>query len=113
MITGDTSFTDNLVNYGNNADVIISEAWGWPRAGSEGLYDYHCPPETCLAPMFKSTAPKLAVLTHMSGPPPVTGVADNIISRTRAAGYLGPLVAGVDLMTITVNSTGAPVVVTP
>ena len=113
MITGDTTYTQTLVRYGANADVIISEAWGWARTDGAGLYDYHCPPESCLAPMFIATTPKLAVLTHLSGPPPVDGVANNIVNRTITSGYTGPLVAGVDLMTITVNNVGVPVVTTP
>lgn len=114
MLTGDTTYTDSLVTYGAGADVIVSEAWGWAREDGPGLYDYHCPPESCLAPMFTASHPKLAVLTHISGPPPVANVGDDIVNRVRAAGYSGPLVAGVDKMQVLIHpGAEAPTVVKP
>ncbi len=114
MLTGDTTFTESLVTYGAGADVIVSEAWGLAREDGPGLYDYHCPSENCLAPMFLATTPQLAVLTHLSGPPPVTNVANDIVSRVRTAGYLGPLVAGVDKMQVLIYSNAKkPTVVMP
>lgn len=113
MITGDTTYTDNLVKWGKGADVIVSEAWGWANTpeDSTGLYSYHCPPESCLSKMFIGAAPKLAVLSHISGPPTAQpSIPEDIIARTKKSGYTGPIVAGLDLMTITINTTGDPVV---
>lgn len=114
MLTGDTTFTESLVTYGTGADVIVSEAWGWARQDGPGLYDYHCPPESCLAPLFTTTKPQLAVLTHISGPPPVTNVGNDLVNRVRAAGYSGPLVAGVDKMQVLIHPDAeAPTVIMP
>lgn len=98
VFSGDTTFTPNIPKYAKGSDVLINEIWGYPP--DPELYEYHCPPETCAAPMFTAAAPKLAVFTHIAIPPGTT--AANLVSRTRAAGYAGPLQVGADLMVINV-----------
>ncbi len=110
VFSGDTRYSDNLVKNSVGADVLIHEVWGYTQDASPELYSYHTNPEDA-ARVFLNTAPKLAVYTHMGIPPGTT--ADDIVSRTRAAGYKGPLQIGADLMEIDVPATGAPVVIAP
>ncbi len=105
VFSGDTTYTTNLVQAAKGADVLINEIWGYPP--DPELYAYHCPPETCAAPMFMQAAPKMAVFTHMGIPPGTT--AQDLVDRTRKAGYQGPLTIGQDLMVINVNSSGVQI----
>jgi ribonuclease Z len=105
--SGDTTFTPNLPKFAKGVDVLINEIWGF--APDPELYNYHCPPETCAAPMFIAAAPKLAVFTHIAIPPGTT--TDDLVARTRKAGYTGPLQVGADMMVIDVLSD--KVTVTP
>lgn len=102
VFSGDTTYTDNMVKYGKGADLVINEAWGYDP--DTELYPYHCPPEGCLNKIFTGAAPKMAVLTHIATPPGTT--VQDLVARIRAAGYTGPLTAGLDLMTIDVTASG-------
>ena len=49
--------------------------------------------------MFRRAGPKLAVYTHIIGP------TEALVTRTRAAGYVGPLELGQDLTAVEVGDT--------
>ncbi|MFI3195108.1 MAG: MBL fold metallo-hydrolase [Methylococcaceae bacterium] len=106
VFSGDTTFSQNLIDHAKNADVIVHEVYGFARADAPNIYDYHTSPED-VATVFKSTQPKQAVFTHLVIPPGTT--PNDLIDRTRAAGYKGNLAAGVDLMVINVNATSVKI----
>ena len=108
IFSGDTRYSDNLVKNSMGVDVLIHEVYGFARDTGPQIFDYHTPPEDA-ARVFNNTKPKMAVYTHIAIPPGTT-TAD-LITRTRAAGYAGPLLAGSDLMKIDVGATG--ITVTP
>lgn len=108
VYSGDTAPTPNLVKYATGTDVLIHEVYGYAAADAPNIFAYHTSPEDA-AVEFKAAAPKQAVYTHLVIPPGST--PDDLVARTRAAGYTGPLVAGVDLMVINVNPT--KVTITP
>lgn len=103
VFSGDTRYSDNLVKNSMGVDVLIHEVYGFARNTGPQIYDYHTPPEDA-ARVFNNTKPKMAVYTHMAIPPGSTSA--DIISRTRAAGYAGPLMAGSDLLKIDVGAAG-------
>ncbi len=118
--SGDTTFSQNEITAAKGVDVLIHEIWGWSKAdGGPELFDYHCPPESCAAPIFKGVNPKLAVFTHIALEPAAfcaptatdcSTTTDSLVARTKAAGYTGPIQVGADLMVINVNAGGVAVV---
>jgi ribonuclease Z len=101
VYSGDTTFTNNLIMNAQHVDLLVHEVYGYPRDEGPEIYDYHTSPETA-AEIFLQTAPTQAVFTHMVMPP---GTSPNdLVARTRAAGYTGPLTPGLDLMVININS---------
>ena len=108
VYSGDTTFSPNLISSAKNVDVLIHEVYGYPRAGGPEIYDYHTSPED-VARVFNMATPKQAVFTHMVMPPGTT--PNDLVARTRAAGYTGPLTPGLDLMVINVGASA--VTITP
>lgn len=108
VYSGDTTYSTNLISHATNVDVLVHEVYGYPRTFAPPIYDYHTSPEDA-ARVFNATKPKQAVFTHLVIPPGTT--ANDLVSRTRAAGYTGPLTAGLDLMEIDINADG--VTITP
>jgi ribonuclease Z len=109
VYSGDTTFSQNLVNAATGVDLLVNEVYGYPSAIAPEIYAYHTTPEANAA-VFNTAKPKNVVYTHLVIPPGTT--ANDLVTRTRAAGYQGPLTAGVDLMQIAVNSDGS-VKITP
>jgi len=101
VYSGDTTFSTNLIANAQHVDLLVHEVYGYPRDEGPEIYDYHTSPEAA-AVVFLQTQPTQAVFTHLVIPPGTT--ANELVSRTRAAGYTGPLTPGVDLMVINVNS---------
>ncbi|TAN46939.1 MAG: MBL fold metallo-hydrolase [Methylococcaceae bacterium] len=110
VYSGDTAPTDNLVKNSKGVDILVHEVYGYARAASPKIYDYHTSPEDA-ATIFNKTEPKQAVYTHLVVPPGTT--PDDLKARTRAAGYKGKLALGVDLMTIAVNADDTVTVTQP
>jgi len=94
--SGDTTYNTNLVAHAAGTDVLLHEIYGFPRAAFPEFYDYHTSPED-FARVVAGTGAKLPVFTHIATGP---GTVDDLLTRTRAAGYTGPLQVGADLMTI-------------
>ena len=103
VLSGDTTLNDNVIKQGTGADLIVHNIIAFSDRLSEmpemkGVLAKLTTPEQA-AEVFKRTKPKLAVYSHivtkeMQG----KKGEDQIIARTRAAGYDGPLVMGVDRM---------------
>jgi ribonuclease Z len=99
VFSGDTTYNPStaLIQMATGADVLIHEVYGFDP--DPEIYAYHTTPEQA-AIVFNAAKPKLAVYTHQAIPPGTTG--GDLVSRTRVAGYTGPLQLGADLMTINV-----------
>jgi ribonuclease Z len=96
VYSGDTTYNSNLVSHSAGTDVLLHEIYGFPREAFPEFYDYHTSPED-FARVVAGTGAKLPVFTHIATGP---GTVDDLVNRTRAAGYTGPLQVGADLMTI-------------
>ena len=107
VYSGDTTYSTNLIAHAKNVDLLVHEVYGYPRAGGPEIYDYHTSPEDA-ARVFNATTPKQVVFTHLVIPPTTT--ANDLVTRTRMAGYTGPLTPGVDLMVINVGASGVTIV---
>ena len=103
LLSGDTTLNQNLIKQGVGADLIIHNVIAFSDRLSampemQGVLAKLTTPEQA-AEVFKRTRPKLAVYSHI-----VTKELggkmgeDQIITRTRAAGYDGPLMMGADRM---------------
>jgi len=113
VISGDMAPNENFIKYAQGADVVIHEV-GVARpellerdAGvRQMLATHHSSPEDA-ARDFARIKPKLAVYTHFTRPRrediPDVSITE-IISRTRTI-YSGALVAGEDLMSISIGDS--------
>ena len=107
VISGDTRFTENLINRAQGADVLIHEVIGAdmmrnnaPRDAEvmERVIAHHTTPEQA-GEVFTRSSVKLAVYTHII---PVNVPAASLVSATRKT-YRGPLEVGEDLMSIDIG----------
>lgn len=116
VLSGDTTLSENVIKHGAGADVIVHNVIAFSDRLSQmpemkGVLAKLTTPEQA-AEVFKRAKPKLAVYSHI-----VTKELqgskgeDQIIARTRAAGYDGPLVMGLDRMVLEI--TGDVKVVPP
>jgi ribonuclease Z len=111
VISGDTRYSENLIKYAKNVDVLIHEVAiskyevSQNSALAKQILSYHTSPEQA-GKVFSLAQPKLAVYSHIAMPvvdatiPPPT--VDDIIAGTRK-NYTGPLEVGEDLMTIEIG----------
>ena len=108
VMSGDTTLNENVVKYGEGADLIIHNVIAFSERLSQlpemqGVLAKLTTPEQA-AEVFKRTSPKMAVYSHI-----VTKELqgergmEEIMARTRAAGYEGPLTMGEDRMPIVVG----------
>jgi ribonuclease Z len=103
LLSGDTTLNENVIKQGMGADLIIHNVIAFSDRLSampemQGVLAKLTTPEQA-AEVFKRTKPKLAVYSHIVTKE-LAGKKgeDRIIARTRAAGYDGPLMMGVDRM---------------
>jgi ribonuclease Z len=109
LLSGDTTYSDNVVKYGLGDDLIVSNVVAFSDAMTKAgvlkpvLNKLTTPEQASM--IFSKTKPRLAVFSHIVKKelPGEAGDAA-IIERTRKAGYDGPLVMGQDRMTIDVGS---------
>ena len=108
VLSGDTTLSENVIKHGAGADVIVHNVIAFSDRLSQmpemkGVLAKLTTPEQA-AEVFKRAKPKLAVYSHI-----VTKELqgrkgeDQIIARTRAAGYDGPLVMGLDRMVLEIT----------
>jgi ribonuclease Z len=109
VYSGDTKYVPGgaLQMAATGADLLIHEVYGFDRSASPEVYDYHTSPEDA-AKLFNAALPKQIVYTHQAIPSGTNG--GDLVSRTRIAGYVGPLVLGADLMVINVLPSFSTVV---
>jgi ribonuclease Z len=105
VFSGDTTYSANLVQYAQGADVLIHEVILSPpgaTTATDAIVGYHSTPEQA-ASVFMQVAPRLAVYTHIVDQ--TGGGALGLIARTQAAGYTGPLQVRTDLTSIAIGNT--------
>ncbi len=107
VLSGDTRYSENLIRHAQGADLLVHEVVSAPEPLRKNefiqrQYGYHTAPDE-LARVLLATKPKMAALNHfvllgnITFPAPT---AEDVVKDIRAAGYDGPLTAGVDLMGI-------------
>lgn len=99
VLSGDTTFNENLIAHAQDADLLVHEVTygmgaGVERANLERISRNHTLPEQA-GEVFARTRPRLAVYTHILLFGDAT--AEDLIPATRPK-YDGPLVVGEDLM---------------
>ena len=105
VLSGDTRSSENLIRYGQGADLLIHEVVapaslqreGVPPERAERVVGHHTTPEQAGA-VFTRTRPRLAVYSHIVSP---IATEEDLIPATRTT-YAGPLELGEDLMEIMV-----------
>jgi ribonuclease Z len=109
VLSGDTTYSENVVKHGAGADLIVHNVIAFSDRLSQmpemkGVLAKLTTPEQA-AEVFKKTRPKLAVFSHIVTKELHGKIGeDQIITRTRAAGYDGPLDMGLDRMEIVVGN---------
>jgi ribonuclease Z len=108
LLSGDTTYSDNVVQNGMNADLLISNVVAFSEAMEKAgvlkpVINKLTTPEQAAA-IFLKTKPRVAAFSHIVKKELPGDAGDNVImERTRKAGYSGPLVMGQDRMTIEVG----------
>jgi ribonuclease Z len=108
VLSGDTTLNENVIKHGTGAVLMVHNVIAFSDRLSQmpemkGVLAKLTTPEQA-AEVFKRAKPKLAVYSHL-----VTKELqgkkgeDQIIARTRAAGYDGPLVMGLDRMSFEIT----------
>ena len=111
VLSGDTKFSENLIRFADGADLLVHEVcapenmrdlvrrFNPARAETtERIIDHHTTPEQA-GEIFSRTRPKLAVYSHIVGPP---NSDDELLAGTKST-YSGVFKIGEDLMTIDVG----------
>ncbi|UDF32583.1 UNVERIFIED_ORG: MBL fold metallo-hydrolase (plasmid) [Roseateles sp. XES5] len=110
VLSGDTTYSENIVKHGTGADVIVHNVIAFSDRLSalpemQGVLAKLTTPEQA-AKVFSETRPKMAVFSHIvTKELDAKAVPEVIVSRTRAAGYDGPLTMGKDRMVISIGDT--------
>ena len=107
VISGDTTYSENLIKHAEGADLLIHEVVvvkataeeEYKSEGHKNIESYHTTPEQA-AEVFKKVNPKLAVYTHLALLIPENET--NIKERTQKI-YDGEIVVGEDLMSFVVG----------
>lgn len=107
VISGDTTYNENLIKHSKDVDLLIHEVtWGMgagaDKSNLERIRRNHTIPEDA-GRVFSQAKPKLAVYTHLllfGGVMP-----EDLIPATRVT-YDGPLVVGEDLMQLDIGKDG-------
>ncbi len=108
LLSGDTTYNDNVVKYGKGVDVMVHNVVAFSEAmhkahAMQPVLDKLTTPEQA-AQIFTKTAPRLAVFSHIVKKElPGAAGDDAILQRVRKAGYMGALRMGIDRMTIDVG----------
>jgi ribonuclease Z len=107
VLSGDCTYTRNLVEHARNCDVIVHNVFATSAAimaknPVERLVSFKLASPEQVAAVFSETHPRLAALSHVIR----IGLKDaDLVTRIRAAGYAGPLTVGLDRMVIEVGDS--------
>jgi ribonuclease Z len=110
VISGDTTFNENLIRHSQSVDLIVHEVIAISGSAPEGqeqlkrIAGNHTTPEQATE-VFSRFKPKLAVYNHLLLFGGVT--VDDLISATRKK-YQGPLIVGEDLLRIEITDRVEP-----
>ena len=108
LLSGDTTYHENVVKYGKGVDVMVHNVVAFSEAmlkagAMKPVLDKLTTPEQA-AQVFTKAAPRLAVFSHIVKKELPGAAGDDIVlERTRKAGYAGPLRMGIDRMMIDVG----------
>lgn len=111
VISGDTRYNDNVLRYGQGADLMVHEVAMAPsellgEAYIQRIVNHHTSPWDA-GRIFAQTRPKLAAFTHLVMLASATVSAptvDDLVAATRQT-YSGPLEVGEDLMSFELGET--------
>ena len=106
LLSGDTRYSENLIEYARGTDLLIHEVVIAPDTLSKSDPKYHIvalhtTPEQA-AKIFNEVKPKLAVYSHIAKP--YGNSEQEILKRTKES-YSGPLIMGEDLMSFSISDT--------
>jgi ribonuclease Z len=99
VISGDTKYNQNVIDYGRGADLIIHEVDVTNDPAHQRIMNNHTSPEDA-GRVFTEAAPKMAVYSHilrLGGPDYPPASLEELAARTRET-YDGPLTIGEDLL---------------
>jgi ribonuclease Z len=104
VISGDTRYCENLINYSKDVDLLVHEVAAAPLGvdipdGYVFALAHHTLPEEC-GKIFLAVTPRLAVFTHVIQ---FEGVSLEEMMERTSKEYNGPVVFGEDLMQIEVG----------
>ena len=114
VITDDTAFHKNIVEYGKGADIIIQSVAIASRALEQAepqyvnhFYSFLANPEV-VGKIFSDIKPNFAILSHISlySKGAIPRPTEQELSSRIAAIYPGPVVIGQDLMQFTIGDDG-------
>ncbi|MDQ2733758.1 MAG: MBL fold metallo-hydrolase [Pseudomonadota bacterium] len=115
IISGDTVYTESLVRHSKGASVVIhnviaaSDEYLNRVPSKRKIFDLLSLPESC-AKVFMRVKPQLAVYSHVI----MLGLSeDELIARTRAAGWDGPLHVAKDRTMLDIYADGNVAVYRP
>src|SRR3954451_22005319 len=112
VISGDTRYSQNVINYGTGTDLLVHEVGSArPELLAANIFvqriiAHHTTPKEC-GQVFAQAKPKLAVYTHivlLSSEKTPEPTLDEVVAETRQT-YDGPLVVGDDLMSFEIAET--------
>ena len=104
VISGDTKYNENVIEYGRGVDLLIHEVDVTNDPSHQAIMNNHTSPEDA-GRVFAEAAPKMAVYTHIlrlggnDFPPSSLG---ELAARTRTT-YDGPLTIGEDLLRFVIS----------
>jgi ribonuclease Z len=107
VLSGDTTFNENLIRHAQNADVLVHEVTAATGSAAESpeqlkrIASNHTTPDQA-GEIFSRVQPKLAVYNHLllfGG-----ATAEDLIPATRKK-YSGPLMVGEDLLQIQIGES--------
>jgi len=104
VISGDTTYSQNLISHAKKADVLIHEVAAAPATlkkknpNVKKILSYHSSPEQ-VAKVLAAVKPKMAVLTHFV----LYGVSPEQVQADIMKNYSGNVVIGEDLLQIEIG----------
>lgn len=111
ILSGDTRYSENLIQYGKGADVVIHEVAAANERSMQTsplinqILGFHSSPEDA-GKVFEKIKPKLAVYSHIvlltADPSIAPPTINDLVMRTQKI-YKGPLQVGEDLLSIEIG----------
>lgn len=105
VISGDTTYSKNLVDHAQNIDLLVHEIFASkaeileknPRL--QKIERYHTNPDQMLE-VLDQVSPRMAILTHVI----LIGIEENALIQELQDSYAGKVILGEDLMRIEIGS---------